>query len=190
VKPVVKMPGPELRLRLIAPKWRNVGNRWFKRGTLLRAVIDTLRKVIGSIGDATIRQSCWAVIGEIGRLNIVSVQRRWRLGAIENDADGAGIFAASNDHARPVGQTRASGHPKGAHLEAVTNRNFKRVTNHGDNFPTHSTPRQAGRSVDGGEISKPFRERLADKGHGEPRQLLPPELLGRESKSQTSRSSH
>jgi hypothetical protein len=33
-----------VNLRLIAPKRRNVGNPWFKRGTLARAVIDTLRR--------------------------------------------------------------------------------------------------------------------------------------------------
>jgi hypothetical protein len=37
----------EVNLRLIAPKRRNVGNPWFKRGTLYRAVIDTLRKATG-----------------------------------------------------------------------------------------------------------------------------------------------
>jgi hypothetical protein len=34
-------------LRLIAPKRRNVGNPWFKRGTLYRAVVDTLPKATG-----------------------------------------------------------------------------------------------------------------------------------------------
>jgi hypothetical protein len=33
-----------VNLRLIAPKRRNVGNPWFKRGTLARAAIDTLRR--------------------------------------------------------------------------------------------------------------------------------------------------
>jgi hypothetical protein len=36
-----------LNIRLIAPKRRNVGNPWFKRGTLYRAVIDLLRKATG-----------------------------------------------------------------------------------------------------------------------------------------------
>jgi hypothetical protein len=31
-------------LRLIAPKRRNTGNPWFKRGALYRAVVDTLRR--------------------------------------------------------------------------------------------------------------------------------------------------
>jgi hypothetical protein len=44
VEAVMKMLSPEVNLRLIAPKRRNVGNPWFKRGTLARAVIDTLRR--------------------------------------------------------------------------------------------------------------------------------------------------
>jgi len=44
VETVMKLPSPEVNLRLIAPKRRNVGNPWFKRGTLSRAVIDTLRR--------------------------------------------------------------------------------------------------------------------------------------------------
>jgi hypothetical protein len=44
VEAVMKMLSPEVNLRLIAPKRRNVGNPWFKRGTLSRAVIDALRR--------------------------------------------------------------------------------------------------------------------------------------------------
>jgi hypothetical protein len=40
----MKLLSPDVNLRLIAPKRRNVGNPWFKRGTLARAVIDTLRR--------------------------------------------------------------------------------------------------------------------------------------------------
>lgn len=40
----MKMLSPEVNLRLIAPKRRNTGNPWFKRGTLSRAVIDSLRR--------------------------------------------------------------------------------------------------------------------------------------------------
>jgi hypothetical protein len=36
VEAVMKMLSPEVNLRLIAPKRRNVGNPWFKRGTLYR----------------------------------------------------------------------------------------------------------------------------------------------------------
>ena len=40
----MKLLSPEVNLRLIAPKRRKVGNPWVKRGTLARAVIDTLRR--------------------------------------------------------------------------------------------------------------------------------------------------
>ena len=73
------------------------------------------------------------------RLNIISVQPRWRLGAIENNADGARILAATNDHSLLVGETRASSSPKETHLEPVTNRNFDLITNHGGNVPPHRT---------------------------------------------------
>jgi hypothetical protein len=44
VEAVMKLLSPEVNLRLIAPKRRNVGNPWFKRGTLARSVIDALRR--------------------------------------------------------------------------------------------------------------------------------------------------
>jgi hypothetical protein len=44
VEAVMKMLSLNVNLRLIAPKRRNVGNPWFKRGTLSSAVIDTLRR--------------------------------------------------------------------------------------------------------------------------------------------------
>jgi hypothetical protein len=44
VEAVMKMLSPDFNIRLIAPKRRNVGNPWFKRGALYRAVIDTLRR--------------------------------------------------------------------------------------------------------------------------------------------------
>jgi hypothetical protein len=37
-------PWGEVNILPIAPKRRNVGNPWFKRGTLARAVIDALRR--------------------------------------------------------------------------------------------------------------------------------------------------
>jgi hypothetical protein len=46
VEAVMKMLSPDVNLRLIAPKRRNVGNPSFKRGTLARAVIDTLRRSV------------------------------------------------------------------------------------------------------------------------------------------------
>ena len=47
VEAVMKMLSSDVNLRLIAPKRRNTGNPWFKRGTLYRAVIDTPRKATG-----------------------------------------------------------------------------------------------------------------------------------------------
>jgi hypothetical protein len=44
VEAVMKMLSPDVNLRLIAPKRRNTGNPWFKRGTLYRAVVDILRR--------------------------------------------------------------------------------------------------------------------------------------------------
>jgi hypothetical protein len=40
----MKMLNPAFNVRLIAPKRRNVRSPWFKRGTLARGVIDTLRR--------------------------------------------------------------------------------------------------------------------------------------------------
>lgn len=44
VESVMKMLDPEISVRGISAKRRNVGNPWFKRGSLHRAVIDTLRR--------------------------------------------------------------------------------------------------------------------------------------------------
>jgi hypothetical protein len=44
VEAVMKMLDPEFNARAISAKRRNVGNPWFKRGTLYRAVVDTLRR--------------------------------------------------------------------------------------------------------------------------------------------------
>ena len=71
----------------------------------------------------------------LDRLNIITVQRRWRLEAIENDADGALILAATYDHSLPVGETWASSRSKWTHLYPITNLNFDRVTNHGGCHP-------------------------------------------------------
>jgi hypothetical protein len=56
VEAVMKMLSPDVNLRLIAPKRRNVGNPWFKRGTLARAVIDALRR--GSADDDAGDRGC------------------------------------------------------------------------------------------------------------------------------------
>ena len=44
VEAVMKMLNPAVNIRLIAPKRRNIGNPWFKRGTLYRSAVDVLRR--------------------------------------------------------------------------------------------------------------------------------------------------
>jgi hypothetical protein len=44
VEAVMKMLDHAVNLRLIAPKRRNTGNPWFKRGTLFRSAVDVLRR--------------------------------------------------------------------------------------------------------------------------------------------------
>ena len=44
VEAVIKMLSPDFNVSRIAPKRRNTGNPWFKRGTLYRAAIDALRR--------------------------------------------------------------------------------------------------------------------------------------------------
>lgn len=44
VEAVMKMLNPAVNIRLIAPRRRNVGNPWFKRGTLYRSAVDVLRR--------------------------------------------------------------------------------------------------------------------------------------------------
>jgi len=44
VEAVMKMLNPEVNLRIIAPKRRNTGNPWFKRGTLFRTAVDVMRR--------------------------------------------------------------------------------------------------------------------------------------------------
>ena len=46
VESVMKMLNPAVNIRLIAPKRRNVGNPWFKRGTLFRSAVDVLRRAL------------------------------------------------------------------------------------------------------------------------------------------------
>jgi hypothetical protein len=95
VEAVMKMLSPEVNLRLIAPKRRNVGNPWFKRGTLARAVIDTLRRagmpmttlLAGKKPEATRHQAMVlqaAILAILRRRNGAAVvgdgpRGRWRL---------------------------------------------------------------------------------------------------------------
>ena len=60
VEAVMKILDPEVNLRLRAPKRRNTGNPWFKRGTLYRAVVDTLRRATGPMTADDICQALLA----------------------------------------------------------------------------------------------------------------------------------
>lgn len=55
----MKLLSPEVNLRLIAPKRRNVGIPWFKRGTMYRNAIDVLRQ---SAGPMTAREIADALL--------------------------------------------------------------------------------------------------------------------------------
>jgi hypothetical protein len=44
VEAVMKMLNPAVNIRIIAPKRRNLGNPWFKRGTLYRSAVDVMRR--------------------------------------------------------------------------------------------------------------------------------------------------
>lgn len=44
VEAVIKLLEPGFNVRIIAPKRRNTGNPWFKRGTLYRSAVDVLRR--------------------------------------------------------------------------------------------------------------------------------------------------
>jgi hypothetical protein len=101
VEAVMKMLSPDVNLRLIAPKRRNVGNPWFKRGTLYRAVIDLLRRetvpmtardiadalLVGKTPEATRKQAIdlqAAILAALRKRNGVSVigvgaPARWQL---------------------------------------------------------------------------------------------------------------
>jgi hypothetical protein len=53
VEAVMKLLSPEVNIRLIAPRRRNTGNPWFKRGTLYRSAVDVLRRATSPM---TVRQ--------------------------------------------------------------------------------------------------------------------------------------
>jgi len=54
VEAVIKMFDPDFNAQTIAARRRVVGNPWFKRGTLFRAVLDVLRKAAGPLTVAEI----------------------------------------------------------------------------------------------------------------------------------------
>lgn len=67
VEAVMKMLDPDFNARAISAKRRNVGNPWFKRGTLYRAVVDTLRRAERPM---TADDICKSLLGrEVARTN-------------------------------------------------------------------------------------------------------------------------
>ena len=106
VEAVMKMLSPEFNIRLIAPKRRNVGNPWFKRGTLARAVIDTLRKATGPM---TADDICKALL--TGKTPAATRKQ-------ENNLQAA-ILAALR--ARKGGAVIAEGFPQRWQLKAAAN---------------------------------------------------------------------
>jgi hypothetical protein len=56
----MKMLDPDFNARAISAKRRNTGNPWFKRGSLYRAVVDTLRRATGPMTADDICQALLA----------------------------------------------------------------------------------------------------------------------------------
>jgi hypothetical protein len=102
----MKMLSPEFNIRLIAPKRRNVGNPWFKRGTLARAIIDTLRTATGPM---TADDICKALLA--GKMPVATRKQ-------ENNLQAA-ILAALR--ARKGGAVTAEGFPQRWQLKEAAN---------------------------------------------------------------------
>jgi hypothetical protein len=63
VEAVIKMLSPDFNVARIAPKRRNTGNPWFKRGTLYRNALDVLRKATGPMTTSEIVAAVLAAKG-------------------------------------------------------------------------------------------------------------------------------
>src|SRR6202165_2540693 len=103
----MKMLNPAVNIRLIAPKRRNVGNPWFKRGTLFRSAVDVMRRagvpmtareiadalIAGKAPQATRKQAMdvqAAILAALRKRNGATVvgegaTARWALGASPSD---------------------------------------------------------------------------------------------------------
>ncbi len=101
VEAVMKMLNPEVNLRAIAVKRRNQGNPWFKRGTLYRAAVDTLRRAEKPI---MARELAMAVLDgkqpEATRKQEIDIQAAI-LAALRNH-DGKGVEIAPGDRTGPA----------------------------------------------------------------------------------------
>ena len=60
VEAVMKMLDPDFNARAISAKRRNIGNPWFKRGTLYRSAVDVLRRAASPMTAREISDTrCW-----------------------------------------------------------------------------------------------------------------------------------
>ena len=60
VEAVMKMLDPDFNARAISAKRRNIGNPWFKRGTLYRSAVDVLRRAAGPMTARQISEALLA----------------------------------------------------------------------------------------------------------------------------------
>lgn len=86
VEAVMKMLDPDFNARAISAKRRNTGNPWFKRGTLYRNAVDTLRR---SGQPMTADEICRALL--VGKTPVATRK--------QENALQAAILAALRDHA-------------------------------------------------------------------------------------------
>jgi hypothetical protein len=99
VEAVMKMLDPAFNLRIIAPKRRNTGNRWFKRGTLYRSAIDVLRTAKGPLSPMQIVNALLASKSATGtRKQVRNLEVAIRV-ALKNH-EGKGVEASGDNPAR------------------------------------------------------------------------------------------
>ena len=108
----------------------------------MKAGTESLRSDVAAQRAHNAEERFWKAFARDGKassaadgLDIITMQRRWRLQAIENNSDGALILASAYDHSLFVGETRASGRSKRTQLHSGTYRNFNLVTNHRGRLP-------------------------------------------------------
>jgi hypothetical protein len=65
VEAVIRMFDPAYDVRRISLRRRNRSNRWYKRGTMFRAVLDTLKAAEGPLTVREIAKRMLAQLGEI-----------------------------------------------------------------------------------------------------------------------------
>ncbi len=63
IEAVIRMFAPSYNVRAISAKRRNVGNPWFKRGTLFRSALDVMREAQGPLTAREIAERLLAAKG-------------------------------------------------------------------------------------------------------------------------------